>query len=82
MAPALWNRWPEAISANHLSNHLRRRGDIVAEAAGLDRAQVAAWVVVRETVEVLDVSKNADAADDWRDMSLTIAEAFLPRLLS
>ena len=79
VAPALWNRWPEALSANHLQS-LRRRADIVAEAAGLDRAQVAAWVVVRETVEVLDVSKNADAADEGRDMSLT--EAFLPRLLS
>jgi hypothetical protein len=31
---------------------------------------------------VLDLSKNADAADDWQDRSLTIAEAFLPRLLS
>jgi streptomycin 6-kinase len=25
VAPALWNRWPEALSANDLSNHLRRR---------------------------------------------------------
>jgi streptomycin 6-kinase len=80
VAPLLWNRWPEATGSNDLAGHLRRRADLVAEAADLDRGLVATWVVVREAVEVVDALENPD--DDWRQMSVTIGEAFLPRLPS
>jgi streptomycin 6-kinase len=78
VAPLLWNRWPEATDANDLARHLRGRADVVAEAAGLDRHLVASWVVIREAVEVVDALEAADP--EWREMSLVIGEAFLPRL--
>jgi hypothetical protein len=34
--------------------------------------------VIREAVEVVDALEAADP--DWREMSLVIGEAFLPRL--
>jgi streptomycin 6-kinase len=80
VAPLLWNRWPEATGSNDLARHLWRRADAVSEAAGLDRNLVAAWIVVREAVEVVDALESPD--DDWRQMSVTIGEAFLPRLRS
>ena len=80
VAPLLWNRWPEATGSNDLAQHLRRRADVVSEAAGLDRDLVAAWVVVREAVEAVDALETPD--DDWRQTSVTIGEAFLPRLRS
>jgi streptomycin 6-kinase len=80
VAPLLWNRWPEALSANDLARHLWWRADMVAESGGLDRDLVAAWVVVRQAVNAVDAMDPA--ADDWREMSVTIGEAFLPRLRS
>jgi streptomycin 6-kinase len=80
VAPLLWNRWPEATSANDLASHLWRRADVVGEVAGLDRDLTTAWTVVRQAVNVLDALDAAD--DDWRQMSRTIGEAFLPRLQS
>jgi streptomycin 6-kinase len=78
VAPLLWNRWPEATGSKDLARHLHRRADMVAAAAGLDRHLVAAWVVVRQTVNALDALDDADG--DWRQMSVTIGEAFVPRL--
>jgi streptomycin 6-kinase len=80
VAPLLWNRWPEATTANDLARHLWRRADVVAEVAGLDRDLTTAWTVVRQAVNVLDSLDAAD--DDWRQMSRNIGEAFLPRLRS
>ncbi len=80
VAPLLWNRWPEALSANDLARHLWRRADMVAESGGLDRDLVAAWVVVRQAANTLDALDPI--AGDWRQMSVTIGEAFLPRLRS
>lgn len=77
IAPLLWNRWSEATSAD-LDAHLQWRADVTAEAADLDRARVAGWIVVRETVEVLDAVADGDA--EWRDLSAAVAEAFLSRL--
>jgi streptomycin 6-kinase len=78
VAPLLWNRWEEATGSNDLARHLYRRAEIVAEAAGLDRDSAAAWVVVRQAVNVLDARLNP--VDDWLQMSITIGEAFVPRL--
>ena len=78
VAPLLWNRWDEAISSGDIAGHLRWRADVVTEAAGLEHALVAGWVVVREAVEALDATGEDDA--EWRDMSVAIGEAFLTRL--
>jgi len=78
VAPLLWNRWDEAISSGDLAGHLQWRADVVTEAAGLEQALVAGWVVVREAVEALDAAVDGDP--EWRDISVAIAEAFLPRL--
>jgi streptomycin 6-kinase len=77
VAPLLWNRWDEAVSSAGLGAHLRWRADVVAECAGLDRQRVAGWVVVREVVEALDAVAYGDAG--FRDMSVAIANAFVPR---
>jgi streptomycin 6-kinase len=77
VAPLLWNRWDEAVSSADLGAHLRWRADVVAECAGLDRQRVAGWVVVREVVEALDAVASGDAG--FRDMSVAIANAFVPR---
>lgn len=79
VAPVLWNRGPEATGADHLADHLRRRADGVTEAAAMDRERVAAWVVVREAVEALEATRSTPDTD-WRDVSVTIGEAFLPPL--
>jgi streptomycin 6-kinase len=78
VAPLLWNRWEEATGSNDLARHLHRRADLVAETAGLDRDLVAAWIIVRKAVNALDALDDADG--DWRQMSVTIGEAFVPRL--
>jgi streptomycin 6-kinase len=77
VAPLLWNRWDEAVSSADLGAHLRWRADVVAECAGLDRQRVAGWVVVREVVEALDAVVAGNSG--FRDMSVTIANAFVPR---
>ena len=78
IAPLLWNRWPEATASADLAGHLRWRADVVAEPLGLDRATVAGWVTVRESVEVLDAVRNGD--DPGREQAIEIADAFRPRL--
>ncbi|MBD0292964.1 MAG: hypothetical protein ICV70_05265 [Jiangellaceae bacterium] len=78
VAPSLWNRWLEATHAADLGAHLRRRADLVAEVAGLDRTRVTGWVVVREAVNALDALHTRNT--EWRAISVAVAEAFLPRL--
>ncbi|MGH8824710.1 MAG: aminoglycoside phosphotransferase family protein [Jiangellaceae bacterium] len=78
VAPLLWNRWSEATSAADLGRHLRWRADVVADAAGLEPARVAGWVVVREAVQALDAVADGDPV--WRDMSVAVAEAFQHRV--
>ena len=47
VAPLLWNRWAEAMASGDLRGAIRRRMDLVAEVAGLDRDRVRDWTIVR-----------------------------------
>lgn len=47
IAPVLWNRWDEAVSAHNLRSHLRLRLGLVCEAAGIEEDRAMAWSFVR-----------------------------------
>lgn len=47
VAPALWNRWEDALAAPDLGSHLLLRLDLVCGAAGLDRDRARAMSVLR-----------------------------------
>lgn len=47
VAPALWNRWDEALAAPDLASHLQGRLAALTEAAGLDHDRARAMVVLR-----------------------------------
>lgn len=47
VAPALWNRWDDALAAPDLGTHLLLRLDLVCGGAGLDRDRARAMTVVR-----------------------------------
>ena len=77
VAPLLWNRWAEAVATGDPARECRRRADLVGEVGDLDRADVAAWVVVRQADNAVDaVAEGAPEVE----VHLAIGEAFLPRL--
>lgn len=66
VAPALWNRWAEALAAHDLATHLLLRLDLICDAAGLDRDRARAQVILRLTQNALwAIHENrTDGADD------------------
>lgn len=62
VAPALWNRWDDALAAHDLASHLLFRLDLVCDAAGLDRDRARACALLRLTQNALWAI--ADARDD------------------
>lgn len=56
VAPALWNRWEEAVAGGDLRRSLRRRLAIVCEHGGIDADRARAWTVVREVDNALDAA--------------------------
>lgn len=75
VAPALWNRWDDAAKGN-LRWNLRRRVDIICEAAGIDPDRARAWTVVRE----VDNAAWADSGPEGHDR-VTIAIAIIKAML-
>jgi len=61
VAPALWNRWAEAIASGDLRAHLRRRLSIICAGAGLDEERARAWSIVREVQNGLSAIEGDDA---------------------
>lgn len=53
VTPALWNRWDEAAATGDLRRALRRRLDIVCDAAGIDGDRARGWSIVREVLNAL-----------------------------
>lgn len=47
VAPALWNRWADALAAPDLRSHLATRVGLVCDAAGLDADRARAMTIVR-----------------------------------
>jgi streptomycin 6-kinase len=53
VAPAVWNRFEEAVATRDVRAALRRRVEVVCEVAGVDEDRAFAWTVVREAVNAL-----------------------------
>jgi streptomycin 6-kinase len=64
VAPALWNRWDDALAAPDLAGHLLLRLDLVCDAAGLDRDRARVMSLLRLTDNALAalVEGRGDAA--------------------
>ena len=62
VAPALWNRWDEALAGHDVRGHLRRRLAIVCEHGGIDEDRARAWTIVREVQNALWATGSADGA--------------------
>lgn len=58
VAPALWNRWEEAVATGDIRRHLRRRLSIICDVAGLDEERARAWSIVREVQNGLSASRR------------------------
>lgn len=69
VAPALWNRWDEAVGSGNLRSELRRRLGWVCEAAGIDEDRARAWTIIRELQNALWATEDGDEHD------LTVAVA-------
>jgi streptomycin 6-kinase len=80
VAPLLWNRWEEAMSAESPRDALLDRLYTVVDVAGLDEDRVRDWVVVREVCNVLwtyeqHLSEGAPIQHDWVTAATTILKA-------
>ncbi|MDO5739344.1 MAG: aminoglycoside phosphotransferase family protein [Ornithinimicrobium sp.] len=53
VAPALWNRWEDALAAHDLGTHLLFRLDLICEGAGLDRDRARDMTILRLTQKAL-----------------------------
>ena len=53
VAPALWNRWDEALAAHSIRAHLRWRLGVLCEAAGVDEDRARDWSFVRLVLNAL-----------------------------
>jgi streptomycin 6-kinase len=73
VAPALWDRWAEAIASGDLRAHLRRRLSIICAGAGLDEERARAWSIVREVQNSLSAIEDDNA--DGLTKAITIIKA-------
>ncbi len=71
IAPVLWNRVEELGTGSAFRWSVRRRLQVVCEAAGIDEDEARAWVVVRETAEAMW------AADEGNREGLTLAVSLI-----
>lgn len=76
VAPALWNRWPEAVASGDLRAHLLRRLSIICASAGLDQERARAWSIVREVQQGLCAIEDDDA--DGLTKAIAIIKAIQP----
>ncbi len=80
VAPLLWNRWEEAMSAVSPRQALLDRLFTVVDVAGLDEDRVRDWIIVREVCNVLwtyeeHVRDGAPIQQDWVTAATTILKA-------
>ena len=73
VAPAIWNRWPEALAAYNLRTHLRLRLGLVCEAADVDEDRALAWSFVRLVLNA--VWEGQDSPPDQEMLSQWVAAA-------
>lgn len=77
--PALWNRWDDLVATGDVPRAVRRRLDVLCDAAGVDREAAARWSVVRTLVNLLDVSGPAGGDADFAARQRTVAETLAAR---
>lgn len=78
VAPALWNRWDEAVAAYDTRVHLNLRLEILCEAAGLDPDRARAFTEVRMLRNaVWDVQEDTATAESLT-RHVTLIKAFQP----
>ena len=75
VAPLLRNRWAEAAASDDLRGALLDRLYAVVDTAGLDEDRVRDWVVVREMVNVLWASREAEPDRELVTRSTTVVKA-------
>jgi streptomycin 6-kinase len=80
VAPLLWNRWDEAMTAASPRQALLDRLFTVVDGAGLDEDRVRDWIVVREVCNVLwtleeHVRDGAPIQQNWVTAATTILKA-------
>jgi len=72
----LWNRWEELVATGDAASAVRRRLDLAAEVAGIDRDRKRRWSVVRAVDNELWGLLTGPPDDDWTGgAERTIAEA-------
>jgi streptomycin 6-kinase len=72
VAPALWNRWEEAVAGHDVRGALRRRLAVICEHGGIDEDRARAWTIVREVQNALEAGSGREAA-----ARVTVAVAIL-----
>jgi len=75
VAPALWNRWGEAVASHDIRRHLRRRLAVICEHAGIDAERARAWTIVREVDNAVAEAAHAGPGADGVTVAITIAKA-------
>jgi streptomycin 6-kinase len=71
--PVLWNRVDELGTGSAFRWSVRRRLQVVCEAAGIDEDEARAWVVVRETAEAMSAADEGDR--DSLTLAISLAKA-------
>ncbi|SER64697.1 streptomycin 6-kinase [Pedococcus cremeus] len=73
LPPVLWNRLGELGTGSAFRWSVRRRLQVVCEAAGIDEDEARAWVVVRETAEAMSAADDGDR--DALTLAISLAKA-------
>lgn len=75
VAPALWNRWDEALQAHSIRAHLRARLGVLCEAAGLDEDRARDWSFVRLVLNALGEARTGTPDQNSLSRYVTVAKA-------
>jgi streptomycin 6-kinase len=76
LAPALWNRWDDAVATGDVGRAVRRRFDLMVDVLGLDRGRAVAWTLGRVLQNSLWAIEDGEAAVD--PVQVAIAAALDP----
>jgi len=78
VAPALWNRWDEAVAAHDTRVHLNLRLDVLCEAAGLDPDRARTFAEVRMLRNAVWDVQEGSATPESLTQHVTLIKAFQP----
>lgn len=80
VAPALWNRWGDALGAHDLRVQLTLRMDVLCDAAGIDGDRARALTTIRLVGNVLDALEHGPdrSRRSWVERAVPIVKAMEP----